>query len=59
MLGWTYKCVYCWFQHAVFMTKIDGETFIMSLDFWPPTVTHKMDKNKVSSPTIAKNEWQE
>ena len=46
MLGWTYKCVYCWFQHVVFMIKIDGKTFIMSLDFWPPPVTHTTDKNK-------------
>ena len=38
MLGWTYSCVYCWLQRAVFTTKVNGETF-MSLDFDPPSVT--------------------
>ena len=32
MLGWIYNCVYCWLQPVVFMTKINGETF-MSRDF--------------------------
>ena len=34
---WTYNCVYCWLQRAVFAREINGQTFILSLDLLTTT----------------------